>query len=179
MLLLKLRMQRHFLRMSMKITNIMFTGVVFFGAFSVSASQSAITGDGIGNLVVGKPLPKQGGWHIIKRHWLYDENHSRFESVDIRVGQSLINAEIYDGAIWRLTVLKPGLSTLDSVTVGTSVRALDMSRYTLEVGAGPTSVLIPRNLCGLSYVLDTFREKKVQQDSAQVEKILVIGCSAN
>jgi hypothetical protein len=100
-----------------------------------------------------------------------------------------VEAEVYDGLVWRLSVRKRGISTMDGVSVGDN--ALSVLRrnnfMNLEIGPGQIIVLISDNPCGLSYLTDAEVTGSLKMPlnqkiavrllkSAKIKAIIASGC---
>lgn len=168
-------------------------GFLVFGALlsalPCTASEGIINGQGVGDLLIGQVLPPLQQHRVLFRNWQFDENGGSYELVRVKVGEVPVDAEIYDGAIWRISINLPGLSTRDGVQVGDKMATLIRKNRSLdrEIGPGPSLVLIPRNVCGISYMIDsTLLEnthgklnKVIPGESIKnfrISRIYVVGC---
>lgn len=100
-----------------------------------------------------------------------------------------ILAEVVDDRIWRIRITSPGLTTSDSLHVGTPAsRLAAIPGATVSPGEGNYFMLLPDH-CGLSFALEglpvrsqpwTIAELATMPDTAQVGMILVTGsCHEN
>lgn len=153
------------------------------------ASGAVITGNAVGDLVVGKAPPIFEVGRLVFRNWEIDENGQSYELLKVKIDNNEVSAEVYEGLIWRIRVDEGMLKTLDGIRVGD--RASDLIRKNLtvkpELGPGPTLVLIPRRPCGISYVTDARLPDEVAfpltsaaaaqiAKTAHIKTILVVGC---
>lgn len=158
-------------------------------AISCHASERLVDGRGVGDLIIGQVPPRLTGERLASRQWLEDENGERYERLEVSVGGIPVNAEVYDGRIWRISVMRRGLSTRDGSQVGDSVQKLIHANRSLrrELGPGPSLVLVPDNLCGVSYMTDEDLPESVIQNpnselptqfarNAHIRWIFVTGC---
>ncbi|MGJ9417699.1 hypothetical protein ACHAC9_08045 [Massilia sp. CMS3.1] len=162
---------------------------VLLTAMTCHASEPIVDGRGVGNLLIGEAPPRLLGKHLVSREWQEDENGERYESLKARVEGIPVEAEVYDGRIWRITVMRRGLRTRDGSQVGDSVHKLIHANPSLhrEIGPGPRLVLIPENFCGISYTTDADLPESVMNNlnselptqfarNTHIHQILVTGC---
>lgn len=160
-------------------------------AGNCTASDIVIDGNAIGGLRIGQFVPQLAKERVLRREWQTDENGDRVELLRATVGAGEVEAEIYDGKIWRLTVNKPGLKTRDGVGVGDPVRTLLRKNRSIspEVGGGPALYLISERPCGIGYLTDVEFSDKIPYDltkatlfkyvgSSHIAQVLVAGCNA-
>ena len=170
----------------------------FFLAFCVTlatttchASEPIVSGRGIGDLIIGQVPPPLSGERLVSRQWQEDENGERYERLKVSVGGIPVDAEVYDGRIWRISIMRPGLSTQDGSQVGDSVQKLIHANRSLrrELGPGPSLVLVPENFCGISYMTDADMPESVMQNpnsklptrfakDSRIRRIFVTGCKS-
>lgn len=155
------------------------------------ASEPIVSGRGIGDLIIGEVPPSLSRERLLSRQWQEDENGERYERLKVSVGGSPVDAEVYDGRVWRISVLRPGLRTQDGSQVGDSVQKLLRANRSLrcELGPGPSLALVPENFCGISYMTDADLLQNVMQNpnsklstrfakATRIRWILVTGCKA-
>lgn len=102
----------------------------------------------------------------------------------IALGGDTIVAEVVEGRIWRIRVTSPGLTTSDSLHVGTPVRRLAaLPGAALAFGEG--QFIVSPAHCGLSFGIEglpfrtrpwTTAELATMPDRVRVGTILVTGC---
>lgn len=115
----------------------------------------------------------------------------RYERLKVSVGSIPVDAEVYNGRIWRISVTRLGLRTQDGSQVGDSVQKLLRANRSLcrELGPGPSLVLIPERFCGISYTTDADLPESVMQNpssklltrfakATRIRWIFVTGCKA-
>ena len=150
-----------------------------------------MSGRGIGDLIIGQVPPSLSEERLVSRQWHEDENGERYERLKVSVGGIPVDAEVYDGRIWRISVMRPGLRTQDGLQVGDSVQKLLHANRSLrrELGPGPSLVLIPENFCGISYMTGADLPGSVMQNpncglptkfakTTRIRWIFVTGCKA-
>lgn len=153
------------------------------------ASCAVITGNAVGDLVIGRAPPIFDPGRLVSRRWEIDENGQSYELLKVKVDNNQVSAEVYEGLIWRIRVDGGKLKTLDGIKVGDRASVLLRKNLTVkpEVGPGPTLVLIPTGPCGVSYVTDAQLPDKLTfpltsasaerfAKTAHVKTILVVGC---
>lgn len=163
--------------------------LLFVSALCNCHAGTVISGDAVGDLVIGQPPPKDNLGRLVSRHWLNDENGKKYEMLSIKIHGRQVDAEIHDGRVWRISIERPGLQTRDGVAVGANAAiVLQMnSSIAPEIGPGPSMFLIPANSCGISYMTDfEFGEnipEKLTRATAlsmlrasRVISIFVVGC---
>jgi hypothetical protein len=173
----------------MKHINAIFILSLSLVAANCFASSPLITGDSVGDLVIGRAPPNIRGDRLVFRRWESDENGQRYELIRVKVAGVGVDAEVFDGCIWRISINKSGLFTLDGLGVGASARTLLRKNPSIDpvIGPGPTLVLIPKKPCGISYITDAPLPDNVPENptrasvsqllrTAHVTKILVVGC---
>lgn len=152
------------------------------------AADAVVTGNAVGDLIIGQSPPSLKGSRLVSRRWESDENGERYELLRVKVRGIQVDAEVYDGSIWRIWIERAGLKTLNGISVGDSADALLRNKTVHpEIGPGPSLVLIPEKPCGVSYVTDArlpddvpggitreFASRVV--GNARITKILVVGC---
>lgn len=153
------------------------------------ASAAVITGNAVGDLVVGKAPPVFEVGRLVFRNWEIDENGQPYELLKVNVDNNEVSAEVYEGLVWRISVDEGTLKTRDGIKVGD--RASELIRKNLafkpELGPGPTLVLVPTRSCGISYVTDARLPDEVALPltsaaaaritrTAKIKTILVVGC---
>lgn len=152
-------------------------------------AATVISGNAVGDLVIGHAPPKFDASRLVSRRWLNDENGKRYELLSIKIHGRQVDAEIYDGRIWRISIEKLGLPTRDGVAVGANAaKVLRMNpTITPEIGPGPSLFLIPANSCGISYMTNFEFADDIPENlsrtsalsmlhASHVIKILVVGC---
>lgn len=155
------------------------------------ASELTVSGRGVGDLIIGQVPPSLAGERLLSRQWREDENGERYERLKVSIGSIPVDADVYDGRIWRISVMRPGLRTQDGSQVGDSVQKLLHANRSLrrELGPGPSLVLIPQNFCGISYMTDADLPESVMQNpssklptrfakASRIRWIFVMGCKA-
>ena len=130
-----------------------FISVLALVSLNCSASGSVITGNAVGDLVIGKAPPIFEVGRLVFRDWETDENGESYELLKVKVNNDEVSAEVYEGLIWRIRIDKGSLTTRDGVKVGDRASVLISKNLTVmpELGPGPTLVLIPKRPCGISY----------------------------
>jgi len=154
-----------------------------------SNAVEVITGNAVGDIVIGQPPPTLDAVRVISRDWLSDENGMRYELLRMKIQGRQVDAEIIDGLVWRISIETTGLPASDGVAVGANAARVlrKNSHITPEIGPGPSLFLIPENRCGISYMTDFefkkgFPEKLSRQSAlsmlknSRITKILVVGC---
>jgi hypothetical protein len=115
-------------------------------------STTPLTGDGIGDLRIGRTAEEVAeACDIIREElWMPEGMPSRVLVVDLL--RDTVSAELVDGRVWRLTLRKPGFFTMpDSLGVGIRLsRLIRTDGLTAAVGEGSLWAMSPR-LCGLSF----------------------------
>ncbi|WMW78916.1 hypothetical protein RF679_09575 [Undibacterium cyanobacteriorum] len=162
---------------------------IFLFTWGEVRAQKLIDGNAVGEFEINKPAPKLATNRILLRQIQTNENGDSFILIRARVASSLVEAEVVDDLVWRVSILKPGLMTKDRAQVGTSAYALVKRNPSLmpEVGPGPSLILVPSTPCGLSYVTDyEFKEKEYENlthekvlriiGRSKVTRILAVGC---
>jgi hypothetical protein len=165
-------------------------------AASLTASQTRSCGervvrsDGIGRLKLGMPAD------AVKAicHVAFDTVRPGPEGMSERVmlvgfPPSAVQAEVVNDSIWRLDITTPGITTVDSIGVGSPLRDL-LKRGDARglIGEG-NFVLIFRDRCGLSFVLRggippgrphawTKQEMSRLSQDIPVERIMVYQCQS-
>ncbi len=154
--------------------------------------RPTLTGEGIGELQIGRPSAQLSARCVV----LSDTVAPGAEALPERVMTVLltpsdtVRATIESDSLWRLEIASPGIRTVDSLGVGTSLSALLRSPNAhargLE-GEGQLFVLIERH-CGLSFRIDLeldpnqHRAEWSETDlsalsgGSRVDQILVVGC---
>jgi hypothetical protein len=158
-------------------------------AITCHAGEPIVDGRGVGDLMIGQAPPAFAGKRLLSRKWLEDENGERYERLEVSIRGVPVITEIYDSRIWRISIMRRGLSTQDGLQVGDSVQKLIHVNRSLrrEIGPGPSLVLIPEKSCGISYMTDAELPEEVMQDSslelpaqfarnARIRWIFVTGC---
>ena len=154
--------------------------------------QPVISGNSVGDLVIGSVPPKIDAHRLLSREWQKDEDGESYELVRVKVQGVVVDAEVYEGKVWRLSIDDPGLLTEDGVGVGSNAGNLLDKNKTIkpQIGPGPMLVLVPAKPCGLSYWTDaqlpdtgslTFSRESAAPllKNARVTRILFVGCSLN
>jgi hypothetical protein len=153
------------------------------------AVKSFISGNAVGDIVVGRKPPALGRGRLIYLHDEQDENGDPYKLLRVMVQGGVVDAEIYDGMVWRIWVSTPGLLTADQVSVGSSAYAVLAKNKTAYpvIGSGGEIVLVAKDPCGLSFITDvdastesaqmTRSSIATEMKSGHVQKILVVGCS--
>ena len=147
-------------------------------------------GRGVGDLIIGQVPPPLARERLVSRKWQENENGEQYERLVVRVGGIPVDAEVYNGRIWRISVMRRGLSTRDGYQVGDSVQKLIHANPSLsrELGPGPSLVLVPDKFCGISYMTDADLPESVMQNpnsklptqfarDAHISWIFVTGCN--
>ncbi len=153
------------------------------------AVNTVVTGSAVGDFVIGRAPPTVKNDRLIFRRWQNDENGKRYELIRVKVQGIEVDAEVYDGTIWRIWIEEAGLMTRDGLGVGDDARTLLRKNPTVnpEIGPGPSLVFIPTKPCGISYVTDAqllgdidgrLTQKYISQiaRTAHITKIIVVGC---
>jgi hypothetical protein len=117
-------------------------------------AATSLTGDGIAELRVGRPIPVlRSLCRIVRDTTLAEGNEGMPERrVSVLVATDTVQATVVDGEVWRFEITQPSLRTPDSLGVGTTADVLKARGATLNVGEGVFAVL-PSH-CGLSFRLD-------------------------
>lgn len=162
---------------------------MILAAVTCNASERMVDGRGIGDLIIGQALPTLTPDRLLSRQWQSDENGERYELVRVAVKSVPVDVEVHDGRIWRISVERRGLSTRDGSQVGDSIQKLIHTNRLLrrEIGPGPNLVLVPENICGISYVTDDDLPESLMQatpiefpiefvKSTLIRRIFVVGC---
>lgn len=153
------------------------------------AANTRLAGNGIGPFVVGKPPLKPAKSSLVFRKWESDENGVTYEFIRIKLNRTAVDAEVYDGRVWRISINERGISTVDGISVGNDAgQVLRENEFVNpEIGPGPTVVLISNNPCGLSYITDAKMpsdlETPLNRETAvpilkfaKIRKIVASGC---
>lgn len=149
---------------------------------------SAFTGNGLGPYVIGKAPPSTVDGSVEIRQSV-DENGDPVELLTALVNGSEIAVEIYDGKVWRISVLTPGATLPGGMQVGEKVAKV-LARYPnakVEIGPGPSLVVVPENHCGVSYFTDVPSERiplkgvtiealRSLAREATITEALIVGC---
>jgi hypothetical protein len=159
------------------------------GEAASSCASRIITGAGIGALRVGATVDSVRASCAV----IHDSVEIRAEGmpariIDVALGADTIEAEVVDGRIWRITIDRPGLTTADSLRVGSPLsRLLEHHGAHGAVGEGKLFVLLP-DRCGLSFRLaarpgDVARSSydesglRALPSTIVVDQLLITGCS--
>ena len=158
-------------------------------AISCHAREPIVNGGGVGDLLIGRVPPHFAGNRLVSREWQEDGNGERYESLTVRFVGIPVEAEVHNGRIWRISLMRRGLRTRDGSQVGDSVQELLRANRSLrrEIGPGPSLVLVQENFCGISYVIDADMPDSVLRDptrklppryakNARIGWIFVTGC---
>jgi len=153
------------------------------------ANEQIVDGRGVGDFIIGQVPPRLGEERLVSRQWQEDENGKRYERLEARVAGIPVDVEVHDGRIWRITVMRRGLRTRDGSQVGDRLQKLMRMNRSLrrELGPGPSLVLFPKDLCGISYMTDADLPESVMRDpstdlpatfvrEARIRWIFVTGC---
>ncbi|HEX6533441.1 MAG TPA: hypothetical protein VF041_02520 [Gemmatimonadaceae bacterium] len=116
--------------------------------------STALTGEGIGELRVGRPVDEVARWcHVLRDTTERREEGQPVRVVTVELGRDTIEAEAVDGRVWRLAVEHTAFRTTDSLGVGTPLaRLLELPDVHGASGEGAVFALSPRH-CGLSFRL--------------------------
>ena len=149
-----------------------------------------VSGNSVGDIVIGRAPPKIDSRRLVLRQWQQDENGDSYELIRLKVRDAAVDAEVYDGKVWRISIDQPELLTEDHVGVGSKAMRLLKANTTIQprIGPGPMIVLVPVTPCGISYLTDAelpdLATQELSRDSvapllsdAGVTSILVVGCS--
>lgn len=152
------------------------------------AAERPVTGNAVGDLVIGQRPPNLEANRLVFRRWEHDENNKRYELMRVRVQGHEVDAEVHDRLIWRIWIDKPGLKTSDGVGVGDGVNQL-LKKISIvpEIGPGPSLVFISSHPCGISYLTDAKLPEELPERVSRafvagmripvhVSKILIFGC---
>ena len=133
---------------------ILFTTML--AASSHAAANARLAGDGVGPFMIGRSPGKIPKGSLITRQWQQDENGDTFEFIQIKRDHGVVDAEVHDGKVWRVSTDKRGLPSIDGIEVGdAAVKIVARNSHSHpDIGPGPTIVLISDQPCGLSYVTD-------------------------
>ena len=162
---------------------------VVLTAITCHASEPVLDGRGIGDLLIGQAPPRFASDRLVSREWQNDETGERYERLKVHFRGIPVEAEVYDGRIWRISVMRRGLRTRAGSQVGDTVKKLIDANpsHRREIGPGPTLVLIPEKFCGISYMSDADLPESIMQDptrelpaqfsrNARIRWISVTGC---
>jgi hypothetical protein len=166
--------------------------IIFLSWLSIDcgiAADMKLSGSGIGPLLIGAPPGHLSAAELVSRKWEMDENGASYEIITITLKGKDVEAEIYDGRVWRISISERGISTLNGISVGDNALAVLRGNkfVTPEIGPGQIIVLISNNPCGLSYITDAevadnlrvplSREMSVPMlRLAKIKKIIASGC---
>lgn len=159
-------------------------------ACATNDGRPKITGDAVGDVVVGRGLPPIDDGRILNRQWLHDESGEPYELVRLTVGGLPTSVELYQNVVWRIAVRSPGLKTANGIEVGASALPLLEGDAAVEplIAPGPTIALVPEEPCGVSYLTDAKLPEILPSEGlsrkdfgkilggARVATILVVGC---
>ena len=110
----------------------------------------------VGKLAIGDPVDSVRRCAVVRDTMVSYGEGSLTRTLFVAFAADTVGAEIVDGKVWRLTVSSPGLRTVDSLGVGTSLRQLlDMSSPRGASGEGRMFVLSPDH-CGQSFEINYF-----------------------
>lgn len=153
------------------------------------AANIQISGNGVGSFRIGKSPPDLKREMLVFRRLEKDENEVSHEIIRARLNRALIDAEVYNHKIWRITSTSNKIETVEGITVGAHAKnVLYKNEYiTPEIGSGPVIVLVSTKPCGLSYVTDAAIADEFNGlltrasagsilESAKITKIYVTGC---
>ena len=153
-------------------------------------ASRTITGAGIGALRIGATVDSVR----VSCPVVHDSVEIRAEGmpariIDVVLGADTIEAEIVGDRVWRIAVDRPGLTTADSLGVGTPLgKLLEHTGARGAVGEGKLFVLLPER-CGLSFRLaarpgDAARFSydkaglRALPPTIFVDQLLITGCSS-
>lgn len=166
-------------------------GLICFAILCASdciANDVMVSGDAVGDLVVGRAPPPFEKGRVLLRRWQDDENGERYELLRVTIKGIPVDAEVYDGNVWRIWIDKPGLKTRDGLGVGDSAKKLLRNKSIIpEIGPGPSLVLISKKPCGISFITDAQLPNELPQNldrkfalrmarDAQISKMILVGC---
>jgi hypothetical protein len=157
-----------------------------------SASEHAcgspvIDSAGVGRLRIGATVDSVQAHCTVLR----DSTELRAEGLPARIlvvpiGGDTVEAEVVDGRVWRIAVVRPTLRTRDSVGVGSPLAALlTIPELRGTAGEGALFAMSPAR-CGLSFQLSssdrradgwTIDRLRRLPPSTIVQRVLVVGCA--
>ncbi len=156
------------------------------GAASGSAPPDGplITGTGVGCVRIGAPVEDvRRECDVVGDTTLHLEGQPQ-PALQVALEGDTVIAEAVDDRIWRIRIVSPGLSTADSLHVGTPVRDLaDLPDAMVSWGEGQSFLIAPSH-CGLSFAIDglpyraqpwTAEELASLEDSVRISMILITG----
>lgn len=149
----------------------------------IPMAQVVVGDSAVGCLEIGAPLDRvMGACQGVTDTTLYVEGRPQ-EAIRVEVGRGSVIAEVVDGEIWRITVSDPGLSTTDSISVGTPLRRL-AGHPGIRIVHGEGTFARTDAHCGKSFQVEGLRfrpqgwsasELQVLPDTIRISRILVLG----
>ena len=110
----------------------------------------------VGKIAIGDPVSAVRRCHVVRDTVVAAGEGSRIRTLFVALAADTVAAEIVDGRVWRIAVSSPGIRTVDSLGVGTSLRRLlQVSEPRGASGEGRMFVLSP-NHCGQSFEISHF-----------------------
>jgi hypothetical protein len=144
--------------------------------------QSAVLGDsGIGSLRIGVAVDDlRSRCRVISDTNVPGIEGTRERRIVVALGANPTAATIVDNRVWRIEVETPRFRTADSLGVRTTGAQLKRGPGRIASGEGAVFAL-RQNHCGLSFRVRGVSPSAVWRtmpDSARVDRVLIIGCSA-
>lgn len=153
------------------------------------ARDVAVSGRGIGALLVGAPLDSVRRRCLVLADSMSDDDEGNLQrQVWIRVRDDTVQAVVDSGRVWRIEIASTGLNTSDSLGVGSSIGALLAAGIATGAEGEKGLYVMLENHCGVSFLIDTpigedaHRESWAHQQLAQiagtarVSRVLLFGC---
>jgi hypothetical protein len=146
-------------------------------------SQTALSGQGIGDLRVGAPVETVArSCRILRDTIAAGAEGLQERRIVVALARDSVTAVVDSNRVWRLHVRSPAFRTADSLGVGMPAAALRRSGARVLSGEGKVFVTLPSH-CGLSFRLrgvEAGRVSSVAQipANADVDEVLAFGCSA-
>ena len=153
------------------------------------SARTVLTGSGVGELQVGKSVERvRGVCAVVRDTTLLGDEALPERQIAVAVAGDTILATIDSGRVWRITLERPKIRTVDSLGVGSRLSdLLRQPRATGEEGEGVLYVLLPSH-CGLSFRIAheladnehratwSARDLENIPQESMVDEVLVTGC---
>ena len=154
------------------------------------AGEVALSGRGIGALLVGAPLDSvRSKCLVLADSMSEDDEGNPLRRVWVAIREDTVHAVVDSGRIWRIEISSSRLNTSDSLGVGSTIfELLAAGAATGAEGEEGLYVMLGKH-CGVSFLLDTpisddaHRENWSQDQlaritgTARVKRVLLSGCA--